>query len=666
MFYSLLLKHRQVESENYNPALNYSTSDYHHFKPLALTKAYSTSHFPPQTFNGHGRQGSKFTVVSNAAETERSYDPFKASRPQHLTHRNDPAKITIHRPDHGLNHDNSWEQEPSVLNRQDSTAAGEEQTLRPPPRKFATRSSLSSTRSRNSNGQVKASSYKRGVSFTRIHKRVSDARRNSSASNLSTELNGRHSNHTEVTDDGGEFLRPVNNNTPASTRYIRSRKAESMALQPPCPAIKPGRTSQIFIEDVRQHSSSLAKDCDEAFNGGPMASGNAYQKARISSLDSRPLPPPPARTTSVKNELLEARKQAELRKQCGGDDSPRYLDRVVNHIDRLIQPLSSTTSTPDRRVTSDPLDTRYTSRGLPSIHESRGEYTSPRTARGKKALLESQRRIEAREGRVTSAPEPWNMKHRRHPDERLAQSVALVKDSIRVVQPSSPLAGLSPVRPPAPLTIRKKSSQGGPTPIKAVGPASSNPGFGTGEVSLANRHPPVKPDLRQQYGSAGRPENPYELPPIRESKHDDEQHDAATSSSVRKMSGWFKRNSKTEGEDQRLSIASSNASKSANNDVSDPYDRPSNPQPPSPSLEPPKKKAFNLGRIFKKKSKPDMSITSECKYPLSHAPTIMLQLTSSQLTTSLMNRPVFKILSWTPVTRVSTDGTMVETPELDE
>ncbi|EKD14605.1 uncharacterized protein L3040_000129 [Drepanopeziza brunnea f. sp. 'multigermtubi'] len=601
MFYSLLLKHRQTESENYNPALNYSTSDYHHVKPLALTKAYSTCQFPPQTQNGHVREGSKFTVISNAAETEQSYDPFKASRPQHLTHRNDPAKITIHR----AAEEYSWQEEPSVLNRGDSA-------LRPPPRTYASRSSLSSTRSRSSSGQVRAG-YKRGVSFNQIHKRVSGARRNSSAPNPPTGLNGRHSNHTEVTDDEGDFLSPVNN-TAASTKYIRSRKAESIAAQPLRPAIKPGQASEIFSEDVRQHSSSLAKDCDEAFNWGPSTSGNANKKTKNkhSSLDSRPLPPPPARTTSVKQELLEARKQAELRKQLGCEDSPGYLDRMVNHIDRLIQPLSPNLSTPDRRISSAPSDGRYTSRGLPSIHESHGEDVSPRTARGR-ALLELQRKVEAREGRIASAPEPWNMKRSHNPDERRAQIVALVKDTIRVVQPSSPLASLSPVRPPAPLTIRKKSSLGVPPLLEAAGSTPGNAGNVPAQASYTHRiDQPSKSDLQHQYKSAARPDNRYELPPISESKNDDDHNDTSTGSIIiKKSSGWFKRNSKTDSEDYRVSIASSNGSRPADNDVSDPYQRPRNPQLQLASPKQPKKKPFNLGRIFKKKLKPDMSISAQ-------------------------------------------------------
>ena len=98
LFYTLLLKYREEQLENYVPGIDHSTSDYHHVRPPALTKAYSTCHFPQPNARAHGRQVSKFTVISNAAETEMSYDPFKASRPQHLNgFRNSTVKITIHR-----------------------------------------------------------------------------------------------------------------------------------------------------------------------------------------------------------------------------------------------------------------------------------------------------------------------------------------------------------------------------------------------------------------------------------------------------------------------------------------------------------------------------------------------------------------------------------------
>ncbi|KAK0125028.1 hypothetical protein ONS96_008894 [Cadophora gregata f. sp. sojae] len=628
LFYSLLLKYRDAALENYAPELAYSSSDYHHVRPLDLPKSYSTCHFPPA--KGHGRQSSRFTVVSNGAETEQSYDPFKASRPQHLNaHRGGAAKITIHHPAESKALE---EDKPTATPRKRSRPSPGDrsrfQKLDPPPKIYASRSSMSSSLSRTSNGQVRARvGYKRGVSFSHSRRLSNTTPRNASAPPFPSALHGRHSNHTEVTDDGGSVLRPVNE-TPASTRYIRSRKAQSVASQSNTagPA-KPGRISQIWSEDVQQLSSSLAKDCDEAFNRISMISevdseprkpsnedpntNRAYSnpKTKHSSLDTRPLPAPPARSDSVNYELLEARKQAELRKQLGNDESPSYLDRMVNHIDRLIQPLSPTQMMIDRRVTSAPSDTRYQplARALPSIDESRGEDPSPRRARERASFLEHQHKVEAKSGRIASAPEAWKFSHRLD-NEDVALASHGVKNTIRVVQPSSPL---SPVRPPAPLTIRKKSSLGTPPPLMAGG-------LGIDQGASVNNRRLSGLDLRQQYKAATRHESSADLAPITESRNDEDQFESVTGTVVRKKSGWFKRSSKTEDDGSRLSTVSSNSvpTKTLSNDaMQPPYERPQNPHLRSPHMEQPKKKQFGFGRIFKKRSsKPDMSLSAHDAY----------------------------------------------------
>ncbi|KAL2069117.1 hypothetical protein VTL71DRAFT_15455 [Oculimacula yallundae] len=616
LFYSLLLKYREAQLENYSPDLAYSNSDYHHIQPLGLTKAYSTLQFPPM--RGHGRQTSKFTVVSNGADTEQSYDPFKASRPQHLNaHRNEGAKITIH----GPSEDQTRAEHRSMTRpRQGSRASSTDRgrKLVPPSRAYASRSSMSSTLSRTSNGQVRVKPrHKRGVSFSQSRRSSNINQRNTSAPPFPGALHGRHSNHTEVTDDGGSVLRPVNG-TPTSTQYIRSRKAQSLITP-----LTTGLVSNIWNEDVRHLSSSLAKDCDEAFNRISMVTeksvlekaprteqnverSQSNSKDKHPSLDTRPLPAPPARSDSVRYELLEARKQAELRKQFGGDESPGYLDRMVNHIDRLMQPSSPTQYMVDRRTTSAPSDARYShlNQALPSIHESRGE-ESPRKARESAPFADQRRKSEAKGGRIASAPEAWKYTYRQvEVDSATSRGV---KNTIRIVQPSSPL---SPVRRPAPLTIRKKSSQGAPSPLMTGG-------LGIDHVAPLNPRQPGQ-DLRQQYKAVSKHDGPHNLAPIDEAHNGGDQFEISTGTIVRKKSGWFKRSSKTEDEGSRLSVVSSHSSKSntgGRDIVEPPYERPQNPHLQSHHTEPPKKKQFGFGRLFKKrKSKPDMTVSARSEY----------------------------------------------------
>jgi len=582
------------------PDVGYSASDYHHVRPQALTKTYSTCHFPQPKSKYHGRQVSRFTVISNAAETEKSYDPFKASRPQHLdaVRPADRATITIHRDgDQGVKEDKIPTKQ--GLASRASLGSGSERG-RPrklvPPRPYASRSSLaSSTRSRGSAPYVRATvGHPRGVSFSHLRRRSPsvEAHRLVSADPKHTS-NARHSNHTEVTDDGVDSLRPVGG-TPASTRYIRSRKAQSAALQPPLPTTgaKSGCGSQIWTEDVRQLSSSLAKDCDEAFNRSTVTSNSTgtsavvgtNQKLKRSVLDTRPLPPPPSRSDSVKVELLEARKQAELRKASGEDVSPGYLDRMVSHIDRLIQPTSPVQPLPERRASSAPVEKKNLTIGrlLPSIYEAGGEDPSPRGLSGSGNTADSHRNTHVKSSRTASAPEP-RAAYKTYSDDRFSQPDSHERNTIRVVNPSSPT---SPVKPPAPLTIRKKG------------------GLNLGHNDHAHRHDPRAADPQHTHRTDVNLSVKQHVGGSSEDKRANEHsgHNVSSGTIVRKTSNWFKRNSRSseDGFKGETSQSSSNNTIPPHTDIKLPV--------------PSKTKGFSLRRLFKKRdSKPDMTVSREYK-----------------------------------------------------
>lgn len=466
-----------------------------------------------------------------------------------------------------------------------------------------------STRSRASNPYVRANiGHKRGVSFSNLRK-YSSEKLSSNGKGLAAIP--RHSNHTEVTDDGGSVLRPVFG-TPASTRYIRSRKTQSTS-QPLLPLAKRGPTSQIWNEDVRHLSTSLAKDCDEAFNRTSIISnvseksevigGNrGAQKTKRTSLSSRPLPEPPARTQSVKIELLEARKEAELRKMSSdGDESPTYLNRLVSHLDRLIQPTSPT------RSFSAPTESKKPSAGrlLPSIAESHEKEVSPLRVKELAMYRDRQRRPEAKTGRIGSAPEPRELK-REGIQDRFPRPDSFFRDTIRVVDPSSLL---SPVRPPAPLVIRKKSTPPARLPLMSGGLGDDM------NTQLHRRRPSEGLDLCQQYKTGIKKDITLELPKIEEVKKNEDlfENESNTSTILRKSSGWFKRSSRS-GDDFRGHTARSESwrSQSSYDPVEDPYNRPQNPHLGSSILPvSPKKKASRIGRWFKKREwKPNMTLSS--------------------------------------------------------
>lgn len=607
--------------ENYTPDLASSTSDYHHVRPLALTKTYSTCHFPQSKSKSknHARQGSRFTVISNAADTERSYDPFKASRPQHLdaVRPADRATITIHRNRESDCKEDNFTTRQRYTSQASVVSGSERERGRPRklflPKPYASRSSLaSSTRSRGS-ARVRATVGNRyGVSFSHLRKPSPSGGPHivTSANSKALPAVGRHSNHTEVTDDGGDTLRPIGEIS-ASARYTRSRKPESAAFQPVpgSPTAKPKRSSQVWTEDVRQLSSSLAKDCDEAFNrstvvpssepsqkvkAGSSSLADTNRRPKRSSLDTRPLPAPPSRTDSVEIELLEARKQAELRK-VSGDVSPSYLDRMVSHIDRLIQPSESAKHYPDRRTASaPPVEKKYLASEclLPSIHETGGEDGSPH--RTSEKTTGRQRHSQVKSSRTASAPEP-RFAYKSHADDRFSRPGTYERDTIRVINPSSPI---SPVKPPAPPTIRKKGKVGQP-PLMSGGLGYKDPIDGYRSYASGSRKSrrtdsklDVPRDMGRTYG---------------EYDNDDQfSHDNSSGTIVRRPSNWFKRSSKGSEEDFKQSTrAETSQSQHSSRNGSSPHFETN-----IPIL--PKQKGFSLRRLFKKRdSKPDMTASSK-------------------------------------------------------
>jgi hypothetical protein len=204
--------------------------------------------------------------------------------------------------------------------------------------------------------------------------------------------------------------------------------------------------------------------------------------------------------------------------------------------------------------------------------------------------MESQHGL--KNNRIASAPEPRETK-KKHRDDRFMRPESGMRDTIRVVDPTSP----SPVKVPAPLTIRKKSSQGGPsTPrgiFSPVGARSSSKGIASGL------------ELRHQYRAGSK----ADLGRIDEGHSYDDQfgNDSNAGTIVKKKQAWFKRNSKLGEGDFRMSIKAADTmrSESSSNDT---ILRPHLDSAPPPQ---PKKK-FSLGRLFKKRSsKPDMTLSGE-------------------------------------------------------
>ncbi|OAA62507.1 serine/threonine-protein kinase [Niveomyces insectorum RCEF 264] len=313
LFYWLLYDYRDRHLENFNPTLTHSVSDYHHVNQAVYSKKVSTRQFSQTSSSGHKRNVSRFTVISNVADTEastengtvKSYDPYRASvRPSET--RASHAKIVVHRNNPNAEDEvRSIVQAESIKAKASSTAAKRrvysQQRRGSTAHLRASRGSMSSIRSSRSvrsttsrhGAQVvrPASRHKRGVDFSSV-RRESGHDRGRSTSSI---------NASRLRDD-----------TP------------------------------FWSEDLADFSCEIAKDLDEAFTSSLLAVNGDDQDAenassplslRLSTTpepsastqgtgslqsvkqpaakphpwDSRPLPPSPPRSDSVQLALLQAK-----------------------------------------------------------------------------------------------------------------------------------------------------------------------------------------------------------------------------------------------------------------------------------------------------------------------------------------------------------------------
>ncbi|RKF72601.1 putative serine threonine-protein kinase gin4 [Golovinomyces cichoracearum] len=475
LFYNLLIKFRDAQLENYMPDLGHSSSDYHHVRPVSLTKTFSTCHFPQARKKFHRRTGSKFTVISNTPENEREHLKFN----NYLKNRNreHDSKLLCCEMLSGSreSYENSKAIKPKVSRVSSQTTPCIVQKPPFPPETLASRQSLArSTRSHNSARKIRVSCDKkrRGVCFNHLRKNSPSGRRSHSLNSLLIHKPDCK-NHSEIVPRDGDFSHPITRNFGFSIDDL-SNKPQQISPSSNSVAVNLDHINQKFNEDVRLQSNSLARDCDEAFNGcggsilkDPKThmkyrvnSTPLNKKTKISDLNNRPLPQPPAmQIESVKIELLEAREKAELRRKLGGYESPAYLDRLVTHIDQLIQPLSQNNLSGDRRVISAPSDMRKNdvSNQLPSICEGGTESFSRKKKKDSVATDPERRQIDVRDGSSESDSEYLSVN-----DNWVtgSNSSPIRMDSVKILRSSS-LSSL--INSPVPLKTEESSLPVEPT-----------------------------------------------------------------------------------------------------------------------------------------------------------------------------------------------------------
>lgn len=351
------------------------------------------------------------------------------------------------------------------------------------------RTTMSSRRSVRSNSSVvvarKSTSYKRNVSFVHNRKRSFSGRhpllRSQEHHTSPFTLQERffrdqsqsHAKSKEAAISPSTSMKEV----PGSEDLpvVRSRKSPVKEHA----AKKPKVASHYWQDDARKVSVEMGKLCDDAFNRSPVSSsiptprteatGNRYSNNTYSSpatsfsvhedpvpvsvarhskarqievnYQQRPLPLPPATERQMDTEHLGSYTQRELAKTrdllkkraAEATMSPGYLDEVIAHLDRLMQPSSIRLHEEERRAVSTP---------------------DPNSAILREDTFEQI--MEKNNIGFRSASEPSKRHNTNH-----------TKSTIRVVDSSG---GLQPISPIKPLTIRKKSesstpSAGSPRPI---------------------------------------------------------------------------------------------------------------------------------------------------------------------------------------------------------
>jgi len=579
------------------PSLGYSTSDYHHVpRPIRRAASSRHVYLQGEGHNRRrsqfsivsddlSRRRNGYYQEPNAADTLESYDPFRPSR---TTIADSPAQstsVTVLRGSSMASRRRAASHAASLrhpvlarLQGQDvanfpssppsiTTSGGGTESLTPNlnVRRYNTRSSLAS-RGSSSAGLRRSLSYKRGVSFSHFHRRsIGDKL---PPKEEQPALPARHSEQ-RASLQPETASPPVTNSSPLQTSQpvVRSRKnipvhgVEDLAVR------KVKTASHYWKEDTRKVSSELENLCDEAFNRSSVSSSvrtagthplsNVYESPTTSlsisedsgtsstvtptamtgkkdPLSHRPLPEPPlgSHDPYTQRELAKTRERL-LQRAAEGNVPQGYLDGVIAHLDRLMQPSSSKPPMHDsRRVASAPDPKSSSESGyLPIIteegrHPGRDDFGTL-LERGHHGYRAASQPIH----RSTRSP-----LRRGNTDDRA---------TIRVVQYDKQ----SPIPPTEPLTIRKKSGQGAPSmPTEEPRQHLENapPRQNLPKPQQVQGEDVVTCYATQAHGGERKYISPDQRyvgldPVLEEENKTNRSHDTGTASGEQKRRGWFKR-----------------------------------------------------------------------------------------------------------------------------
>lgn len=304
IFYWLLQKYRERQLENFNPEIAHSRSDYHHLKPSGVKERRRTCEFT----NMEGRFGksvSRFTVISRVEETDeaegsvQSYDPYNSNNARPKTP-SGPSKTTVRQRNNRARRVTMPASQNSRANRVSTRSTQDLRRARARQSKAnrltniqGTSSSLSSTatsgRSRQGTAYVRNANVRRrrNVDFSKARSHNSEARDSLTPLTPLWDVRGG----SVYLEKSPGVPRPDSGVLPlagsrASTKTIKKK--------PAAPSVAKIREREsVSGDDLRNFSSSLAKDCDEAFGSllgdGPSISGASMLDVGQQSRDQSPL-----------------------------------------------------------------------------------------------------------------------------------------------------------------------------------------------------------------------------------------------------------------------------------------------------------------------------------------------------------------------------------------
>lgn len=392
---------------------------------------------------------------------------------------------------------------------------------------------------------------------------------------------------------------------PEDMPIIRSKKTP--ALDPHGPASKRPRPSSYFKDDARKVSTEIEKLCDEAFNRSSVASPTATPRTtftgdshhtsqdyssqatsvsvredlnpapsvprdrakEIKDYQYRPLPRPPATERVMGTEHLGSYTQRELAKTrdllkkraAESSMSPGYLDEIIAHLDRLMQPSAVRLSEAERRALSTPDS------GIP-----------------RKDTFDSI--MEKRDANYRAASEPY----KKGQPSRKGATIRLVDEA----------EGGKPISPVKPLSIRKKSNSSTPSSGSPSRPLSTQQIFTNEDF--------YRPKPERHYSAGLATLDHQELDPIDEDE-DKENFDPEYRNRTGylgqlnppKKRSWFRRNQAHQSTDNHRPpvppTKDHRRTDSQNSDTQDRKRRSNAPSEESQSSEP--TKSSGKGRFFK-------------------------------------------------------------------